>query len=199
MSVVFDPLQAAVRRALEFDPDTRGRLRELDGRAVEVVLTGLERRLCLVVEQEDVLFSGECPREPDLRLRGSPVAFARYMMAPERQDISRSGITIEGDIGLAQRFVSLLRQLDIDWEEWASTWVGDVAAHRAGRMAGALRDWARESRDQLRQDVREYLQEEARLLAPRERVRRVISDIDLTRSDVERLAERVKRVEKKLR
>lgn len=194
MSILFDPLQAAVRRALEFDPETRERIAELDGRVVEVVFTGLEQTLCVAIDQESVRFSRAAERDPDLRLKGSPIAFARYVMAPDRVELTESGIKIEGDIGLAQRFVGVLRQLDIDWEEWASRYVGDVVAYRAGRLAESMRDWARDSRRQFQQDVAEYLQEEARLLAPRERVTRLMNDIDATRSDVERLAQRIRRL-----
>jgi len=198
MSVLFDPLQAAVRRALEYDPDTRQRIRALDGRVVEIVFTGLEQTLCVTIDQDAVLFARAAQREPDLRLKGTPVAFARYLMAPDRVELAESGIKIEGDIGLAQRFVGVLRQLDIDWEEWASRYVGDVAAYRAGRLAEGVRDWARSSGHQFRRDVAEYLQEEARLLAPRERVNRLMNDIDATRSDVERLAQRIKRIRNQL-
>lgn len=195
MSVLFDPLQAAVRRALEFDADTRERVRQLDGRVVELVFTGLEQTLCVTIDEGAVLFSSAAEREPDLRLKGTPIAFARYVMAPNRVDITDSGIKIEGDIGLAQRFVGVLRQLDIDWEEWASRYVGDVVAYRAGRFAESVRDWAANSSRQFQQDISEYLQEEVRLLASRERVTRLMNDIDATRSDVERLAQRIKRLQ----
>jgi ubiquinone biosynthesis accessory factor UbiJ len=198
MSVLFDPLQAAVRRALEFDPDTRERIHRLDGRVVEVVFAGLEQTLCVTIDHDAVLFSRAAEREPDLRLTGTPIAFARYVMASERLEITESGIKVEGDIGLAQRFVDVLRNLDIDWEEWASRYVGDALAYRAGRFAESFRDWAENSGRQFQQDVSEYLQEEVRLLAPRERVTRLINDIDTTRSDVERLAQRIKRIQSSL-
>jgi len=199
VKAVFDPLQAAVRRALEFDPDTRERVRDLGGRVVEVVFTGVERRMCVSIEPGgDVRFARMPEREPDLRLRGSPMAFGRYLMAPDRVGTTESGIKIEGDIGLAQRFVGLLRELDIDWEEWLSRYVGDVLAYHAGRMVGDLRSWARGSAGQFRQDVTELLQEESRLLAPRERVQRFMDDIDTLRSDTERLEQRVKRLKNNL-
>lgn len=195
MSMFFEPLQAAIRRALELDPDSRERIRALEGRTIEVVLSGLEQRVCVVIEHGEVLLTRTPERMPDLRLQGSPAAFARYVANPDRVEITDSGISIQGDIGLAQRFVGVLRQLDIDWEEWASRYLGDVMAHRAGRLAGSLRDWAANSRQQFKEDVTEYLQEELRLLAPRERVQRLMDDIDATRSDVERLAQRIKRLQ----
>lgn len=194
-SVLFEPLQAAIRRTLEFDPDTRERIRELDGRVVEVTLTGLERTIRVSIHGENVSLSRAGNGEPDLRLAGTPTAFARYVMAPDRVEITESGIRIEGDVGLAQRFVGVLRRLDIDWEEWASRYVGDVMAYRAGRIVDDLRAWAGNSGRQFRQDVTEYLQEEARFLAPRREVERVLNEIDTTRSDVERLAQRIKRLQ----
>lgn len=198
MNILLEPLQAAVRRALEFDPDTRERIRGLEGRVVEVVFTGIEQTLCVAIDQGEVLLSRPAESEPELRLEGSPIAFARYVMAPDRVAITDSGIKIEGDIGLAQRFVGLLRELDIDWEEWASRYVGDVVAYRAGRIAEDLRAWARNSARQVQQDMTEYLQEETHLLAPRERVKRLMNDIDIARSDVERLAQRIKRLQNSL-
>lgn len=198
MNMLFDPLQIAVRRALEFDPDTRQRVRNLEGRAVEIVFTGVEQTVCVAIEQDDVLFARTLEREPDLRLKGSPLAFGLYLMAPDRVGITESGISIEGDIGLAQRFVGLLRELDIDWEEWLSQYVGDVLAYRAGRVAEDFRTWARGSASQFRQDVTELLQEETRLLAPRERVRRLMDDVDAVRSDAERLEQRVMRLKNNL-
>lgn len=198
MSVLFGPLQEALRRALEYDPGTRERIRSLDGRVVEIVLAGPEQSLCVTIEQDTVLFSRPAGREPDLRLKGSPLSFARYVMAPDRVGITDSGIKIEGDIGLAQQFMGILRRIDIDWEEWASHYVGDVVAHRAGRLARGARDWVTDSALQFRQDLAEYLQEEARLLAPRERVNSLMNDIDVTRSDVERLAARVRRLQRTL-
>ncbi|HSH40635.1 MAG TPA: SCP2 sterol-binding domain-containing protein [Arenicellales bacterium] len=198
MSVLFSPFEEALRRALEYDPGTRERIKSLDGRVVEIVLTGLEQSLCVTIEQDSVLFSRPAGREPDLRLKGSPLSFARYVMAPDRVGITDSGIKIEGDIGLAQQFMGILRRVDIDWEEWASHYVGDVVAYRAAQFARGARDWAVDSGRQFRQDLAEYLQEEARLLAPRERVSRLMHDIDVTRSDVERLAARIRRLQRTL-
>lgn len=194
MNLLLGPMQAAIRRALEFDPDTRARIAALDGRTVEVTLAGIEQTVYVGIEGERVLLYGTQEVQPDLRLRGTPIAFARYVMAPDRVEIADSGIKIEGDVGLAQRFVGVLREIDIEWEEWASRYVGDVVAYRAGRFAESLRDWVSTSGRQVRQDVTEYLQEEARLLARRERVERLMDDIDEIRSDVERLAQRIQRL-----
>jgi ubiquinone biosynthesis protein UbiJ len=194
VKLLLTPLQGAIRRALEFDPDSRARIRALHGRKVEVSLTGVQQTVYVAIHQEEVLLSMADSGQPDLRLEGSPIAFARYVMAPDKVEITDSGIKIEGDVALAQRFVGLLREVDIDWEEWASRYLGDVAAYRAGRIARGFFEWARGSERQARGDVKEYLQEEARLLAPRERVKRLMSDIDDIRSDVERLSQRVQRL-----
>ncbi len=194
MNLLLEPMQEAIRRALEFDPDTRVRIGALDGRTVEVALTGIEKTVCVAIAGEQVLLSSVPEGDPDLRLEGTPIAFARYVMAPERVEITDSGIKIEGDVGLAQRFVAVLREIDIDWEEWVSRYVGDVLAYRAGRFAESFRGWVRDSGRQVQKDVTEYLQEEAGLLARREQVEHLMNDIDEVRSDVERLAQRIRRL-----
>lgn len=196
MNSLLGPLEAAIRRALAFDPDTRARIKALHGRVVEVNLTGVQQVVYVSLEQEEIRLSTGEGAEPDLRLAGSPVAFARYVMAPDRVEIAESGIKIEGDVALAQRFVNVLREVDVDWEEWASHYLGDVLAYRAGRIAKSLRGWALNGARQAQQDLTEYLQEETRLLAPRTRVERLMNDIDELRSDAERLALRVRRLER---
>jgi ubiquinone biosynthesis protein UbiJ len=52
----------------------------------------------------------------------------------------------------------------------------------------------RDSGRQVQKDVTEYLQEEAGLLARREQVEHLMNDIDEVRSDVERLAQRIRRL-----
>lgn len=186
--------EATVRRGLEFDPDTQAKLRQLDGNTLEVELTGLNRSLYFQVTDGELKVFSELETRPDLKIIGSPFAFARYVLSPDRGEINNSGIKIEGDVGLAQQFANIISNLDIDWEEWASQYVGDVVAYRSGRILADLQSWARHSKEQARMDVREFLQEESRLLAPKVRVERFMNEVDELRSDVERLAQRLQRL-----
>ena len=187
-------LQDAGNRLLDFDPETRDRLAAVAGKVVCLDLTGAPRPL-YVKPQEQGLALGDAHEGPvDLTLRGSTFAFARFAMAAEDAGGVVSGVQIEGDAVLAQHFVKLLRQLDIDWEELLSQYVGDVGAHQFMRAAGGMRRWAEQVSETLQADLAEFLQEEIPVLAPPGRVERLLDDIDVLRGDVDRLEQRVARL-----
>ena len=67
---------------------------------------------------------------------------------------------MRGDAELAQKFRELARLLAPDPEEELSLLIGDVAAHRIGRLARGALDWSRDAAATLLQDVGEYFSHE---------------------------------------
>ena len=57
--------------------------------------------------------------------------------------------------------------------------------------------WGRQSADNLSLDLKEYLQEEARLLPSRYEIEEFLDQADTLRDDVERLAARVERLSRR--
>jgi ubiquinone biosynthesis protein UbiJ len=83
------------------------------------------------------------------------------LMANEEEALSQ--LQLEGEPELAQEVVYLLRNLEWDVEEDLSKLVGDIAAHRAVGAARAVRDWGMDAKARLRENFREYFNEERRL------------------------------------
>ena len=133
----------------------------------------------------------------DITMRGSPLAFAQFglkQQGVDNQMFIDKRVIIEGDAELAQDFQKLIRELDIDFEELVSRYVGDIAAHQIGRGARGFRVWTKDAVQSLRFNIQDYMVEESRLLAPSWRVEEFIEQADILRADVERLEQRVKRI-----
>ncbi len=189
------PVEAAVNRLLRLDPDTLARLGELDGKCILLRLAGAggDTEVFLFPSAAGLRLRAAHDGTPDVTLRGDVPVFARLMLGGD--GTARAGeLQISGDIELGQRFQRLLKQADPDWEGQAASVVGDVAAHQLGRAARGLRAWARAGRDTLRQDAREYLVEESRLLPRREAVERFLRAVDALRADADRLEQRLERI-----
>jgi ubiquinone biosynthesis protein UbiJ len=105
-------------------------------------------------------------------------------------------VRVEGDTALAQHFGTILADLDIDWEEQLSKLTGNIVAHEVGRVARTAAGYADRMRATLEQNLREYLQEEARVLPTRFEIREFLDAVDVLRDDVERLGARIERLQR---
>jgi ubiquinone biosynthesis protein UbiJ len=188
-------LEAGLNRYLALDPDTLRRMAQLDGRVIGLQWRGTGLVLYFLPGPQGVQVLSHYEGEPDTLISGSPLALAELGLGGDRERALFSGaVEIRGDTETGQRFQQVLETMDIDWEEHLSHLVGDVAAHQAGRLARAGRKYLRSSADTLRQDLGEYLTEEARLLPARIQVDNFLADIDRLRMDADRLEARVQRL-----
>jgi ubiquinone biosynthesis protein UbiJ len=186
--------EALINRLLALDPDHARGLGRLAGRVIELRISAPPLHLFVLPESRGVALHQHCDTPSDVVLTGSALGFLRLSRAgadPAR--FAAQGVAIEGSTEVAQDMKRLLDTLDIDWEEWLSGYVGDVAAHALGNLVRTLAAFGRRSADTLGRDAAEYLQEEARVLAPRHRVESFLHEVDVLRADLDRLERRVQR------
>jgi ubiquinone biosynthesis protein UbiJ len=190
--------EAALNRLLRLDPETLRRLGELDGKRLRLHLTdptGRPWELDLLPSEAGLRIDPAADvHVPDVTIAGTPAVFARLLFGETRPD-SQAELTIRGDIDLGNRFRAVLERLDLDWEEQVSRVTGDVIAHAVGNAARDLRDWGREAASALRRDAAEYLHEESRLLARRDRVESFLADVERLRAAADRLEKRLASLE----
>lgn len=188
-------LEEVGNHALRFDPETCRRLGELDGRIIclRVLRPPLEPLDILLAPSEAGLRRVQEPAAAaDVTISASSVVFARLAMG---RSLAAGEIQISGDVKLGQTFQHVLEHIQIDWEEALSRLTGDIVAHQIARAARHAAAWGRGASDTLQRDAAEFLQEEARLLAPRADVERFLDAVDRLRADAERLAKRLDRLD----
>jgi ubiquinone biosynthesis protein UbiJ len=188
-------LETALNRTIALDPEWAARLAPLQGRLICIELKGFGTRFYLIPGADGLQLFGAYEGEPDCLLRGSPLALARMGLAERKEDELFAGeVEVEGDTRLAQDLGAFIAGLDVDWEEQLSRLVGDPVAHQVGQGLRSVGRWGRKSADTLAQDLKEYLQEEARLLPTDYEVQAFLDRVDTLRDDVERLAARIERL-----
>jgi ubiquinone biosynthesis protein UbiJ len=188
-------LEAAINRYIALDPEGAARLAQLQGRLICIELKGFGTRLYLIPAVDRLQVFGAYEGEPDCLLRGTPLALARMGLAERKEDQLFGGeVEVEGDTRLAQEFGAFITGLEVDGEEQLSRLVGDPVAHQVGEGLRSMGQWGRRSADTLTQDLKEYLQEEARLLPTDYEVHAFLDRVDTLRDDVERLAARIERL-----
>lgn len=198
LETVLRPLARVLNRNIGESTPARKLCRELDGKVVAIRVRDTGLAMVFEISEELLDLRPESTAEPDVVLTGSIATLAR-LAAPGGDDdngaaIRGGGLDITGDAFTAQAFQKLLKHARPDPEEELSRFVGDAAAHRAGRLARGLRDWALEARSTMGANIREYLQEEGRQVPSRYEFERFGREIDALRDGVARLEARLNRL-----
>lgn len=187
--------EAAINAVLALDAEGAARLAAVQGQVLEVVLTGFGTRIYVLPGESRLFLYATYDAEPDCVVHASPVALLGMVTSEHREDAVFAGaIRIDGDNRVAQTLGEVFRGLDIDWEELLAKRLGDTLAHGLMERARAGERWARRSGDVSRENLREYLQEEAAVVPSRQQLDAFLAAVDTLRDDVERLAARVERL-----
>ncbi len=74
-----------------------------------------------------------------------------------------NSLTISGDQALLSEVISILQQVDIDWEARLATVIGDIPAHLLGESIRKTKAWAEDSHQRLWESYQNYRNEEQQI------------------------------------
>lgn len=190
-------LETAINAALRYDPGTRARLAQLDGRALALDITVPPLPLVLCIEGDQVSVRHYWDGEISTRLRGSAIAMLR-LLRDEDATPAGLGVTVTGSSALLAELQSILQDLDIDWEAPLARLLGDVPAHSIGEALRTAGQWLRDSIEQAPQAAAEAVSEEWRLTPPRAQFEAFVEDVAELALATDRLEARVALLKEKL-
>jgi ubiquinone biosynthesis protein UbiJ len=191
-------LEIALNRYLALEPAVQADFARLKDRVIALHAQGPGWEFYLCPGPSGVTVLDTFDGKPDVRISARPAALLRRAFggADAAGTSGPSGVTVEGDADLLQRFSTLIAKVGFDPAEWLAPWLGDGAAHRVGEGLRGLLGWGRASASTLALDTAEYLREETRDLAHRADVERWTEAVDAARRRVEQLAARLGRLER---
>ncbi|MCG5536025.1 ubiquinone biosynthesis accessory factor UbiJ [Ectothiorhodospira mobilis] len=185
-------LEAAIRRYLALDPNSRARLEALGTGVVALHITGIDLTLHFIPGDGFLQVSGRYDGEPDAHIAASPLTLARLLSDDPGAPLPET-VTLVGDVELARRLNDLLRGVDLHWEDLLARLVGEAGAQRVRRgLCGLRARWHRAS-DGVQGRVGEQLR--GGPLAGRAEVEAYMDAVDRLRSDADRLEARIRRLE----
>ena len=201
--ILLTALETAINAYLRLDPDHEKQLAALRGNTVGIILgsfgitDGVSSRrnteIYFTVTAGGIRVHEQAPAPADAIIRTpSPLTLLQLI----RSQHFTEETTIDGDSDVARRWQTLLRDIDIDWEEHLSRIVGDVAAHQLANTARASLNWGRNTANTLLQNMSEYLQYEHNDLPSRYVIERFLDAVDTLQADTERLAARIERLQR---
>lgn len=177
---------------LQLDPESKKRLERLNGKIITLELIGLALTMQMKILQGKILLQ-EAVQEADVSIKGLPLFLVHTSLSKtNRKKFFAEEVKIEGDLELGQQIIDLFDELEIDWEEHLSKFVGDIAAHQIGNVARQLKSFSKKTREVLCQNVNEYVHEEIDLFPSQEALQDFFHDIDAARMDADRLELRLR-------
>ncbi len=188
---VLRPVASLLNKNIRASTPARELCGQLSARVVAIRVRDTALSMYFTIADDTVELNTVSDSEPDVVITGSLLMLARMAGQPSQGAIRDGSLELTGDAETAQAFQRLLAFARPDVEEELSGFVGDVAAHRLGEIARGIGRWGRGMRSTMRDNIREYLQEESRSLPSRYEVERFAEGVDTLRDDVDRLAARV--------
>lgn len=193
-------IETACRQLLKLDPETEQAFARLNGKVLAIQFSDLGFTLYFLpggppANKAPLQVFSYFDGPVDTTLKGSSIAIMAMGLRQNSSDSLFSGeVQVSGDTQLGTRFQQLLQRIDVDWEEHLSRISGDIVAHKVGNLVRGVIQWGRNTVDTLQLDVTEYTQDELRVLPTQRDVQAFVSDVDLMRSDVDRLFVRAQRI-----
>ena len=195
-------LETAINTALRYDPGSRARLSKLAGKVLGVNLTAPAINLFLVIDDEDdeggyvevhSRWSGEVTTE----LSGSALAFLQLLRNRDATP-AKLGVTVRGSSALLAELQSILRDLDVDWEEPLAKLIGDAPAHQLGTGFRLATSWLKDALGSAPKAGAEAVSEEWRMTPPQAQFEAFAEDVAGFAQGVDRLEARIEILRRRL-
>lgn len=194
LSLPLTVIETAWNAVIRARPELQARLDALDGRVVQITLKGLERSFFVLINEGRLQLQGDWQGGADTCISGTPFAFVA-LRAGEEATLFRGEVTIDGDVELGRDFRALLDEIVRHWEAPLAGVVGEESALKIKAAWEGLFNWGGQTLLTFARDFAGYLQSEADCLAERAAVMGFLDEVDTLRSDVDRLAARIKRLQ----
>lgn len=202
--MLLDFINNALQKYFASDVEISKQLDAYEGEVLLVKLTDLKQEYLVTPQQSTILvtsYSNESEEPAELNItttiQANVMTLLRLGLGADYQNMLNDGaLNIDGDAQFANQLRSIFMQVDIDWEEITSKYIGDTFAHQVGNFARRFKSYKKRSVENFRLDVSEYIQEESRLAPTKTEVEHFLNDVDVLDADVERLEARMRRLDK---
>ena len=192
----------SIQKFLDNDPEIATSLEEFNNQCLVINLTDIKQSFLIEIKDSKVTVSVlPDPEElkPSTTIFANIITLLRLGLGADYQGLINDGdLRVDGDVELASRLRELFMDIDIDWEEIASKYVGDTVAYQLGVFTRRFKKYKQRSVENFRLDVSEYLQEESRLVPTKIELEKFFNDVDQLEADLDRLEARTSRLNQEI-
>lgn len=169
------------------DPDAQARLNRLQGKQFAVRLRGISLRLVFTAQQNGIWLNSH--DEPVDCSMSADLSALQQLTDPSQLTrlIREDKLQIDGDLQTLQQFSQFFQQLNPDWQELLSVYLGDAVAYKVAGGIHLLQHSIRQYLQQTEQSCRELAQDELRLTPVAAEVQQFSKDVSAVAARTELL------------
>lgn len=193
-AIVCATAEIAINRFLRLEKSVIEDCARLSGRILQISLPSENLKLAIEFIESGVRVMPEAPSAADVSISGTPTALFAAMKNTSGGALP-SGLQLEGDVELLEKFRSMVTKVGFDPEEWMAPMLGGAAAHRLSNGLKQLFGWSQTNSKRMADHTAEYLREESYDLARGRDVDHWMDEVDSTRAALDRLEARVNLLE----
>lgn len=193
--LLISALESGFNAYLDLDEQLEQLLAPMVGKVLAIHITPFNETLYLCPAPDRIQFLENYQGDVDTRLSGSLSALGLMgLSATPMRALFKGEVRIEGDTLLAQKLQRMFEKLDINLEAKLARYSSDSFAQRVSTFLRGGRDWTQHTMTSFRLNLEEFLQEETRDLPAKAEAELVFQEIDVFRSDLDRLNARIERL-----
>lgn len=189
--------EKVLNKMLTWDRQSLKLLAPLQDRVLCVVLPVLNLPVYATLRGEAFVLAPEHEEAADLTVKVKPGFIIERLTGAEAGVGSRN-LQIEGDVACASALKAFIEGYDIDFEARLASVFGDYLGHHMSQAGKGVAEYVGTMREHCREDVKSFLQDERSVLAPSKGISYFYDQVDVLRSDVDRLEARIARLTRQL-
>jgi len=197
MSALSWALESIVNEALNYDPGTRIELNNLVGQRISIVISDWSTVLNAEIFDDRVALSLRNDEDYDKEqsstiLTGTLEEYIALAQS-DAHTLAGSGIDVQGKVGTLEALQTLIKNIDIDWQDALSQKLGPLALplHALFKTAN---DFVRTQVSRNKEIAKEFLEHESGLNVHTEEFRIFQDSVSALRSSTDRLEAKLKRL-----
>lgn len=185
-------LEKAINAYLNLDPETVAHIAKFKDKTVAITITDWNIQFFVCLHSDGIELKETYRGKADTTISGTLFGLFNAGCAKGKNEaLFKNAVDISGDTEFGEKIREIFSQIDIDWEEHLSTFVGDVAAHKIGLCVSKIFNIGHYSRTTLRTNLQEYLQHEIQQVPTALQVEKYIHDVGILQNDVDRVEARI--------
>jgi len=182
---------SSFNRYLDCDPERAQALENINDKILSITIK--EANFTLIMQVQNVrFFEADLSQQIDASIIVSMHVLFGKMGGQDQNQLLKDGIIeIQGDSHVASVFNKVMNEIEIDWQDVISKYTGDIVAHQITTGAKSVASVLRRLGDNLRLDVRDYLQDDLQIAVTESEVEHFVEQVDDLRARTDRLEARL--------